>query len=196
MKKKKVMSVIAFLTVAMISGGIVSYAANKNISDTESEVQVESAVTVKAGSESVTQAEVKNVVQTEKTAFTCEVSGCTYTEVHQHGLCGIEGCTLIGEHGHSGCSVAGCTETGVHMHNGEYCYPHRADDGHAYHTCGMAGCTEMGNHVHNSCGVAGCTEMGNHTHNFCGVAGCTQTGEHSHRGNGGCHRSGHGNGHH
>lgn len=196
MKKKKVISVIAFLSIAIVSGGIVSYEMNKRLLDAKGEVQVESVEAVQAGNENVGQSEIKNVVQTEKTAFVCGVPGCTHAEAHQHGLCGIEGCTLIGEHSHDRCNVAECMEAGVHMHNGEYCYPHCEDDGHAYHTCGMPGCTEAGNHVHNSCGVVGCTEIGSHTHNYCGVAGCTQTGEHSHRGNGCHHSSGHGNGHH
>ena len=166
---KKVATAIA-LMIAMATGGIVSYGTNSGPLETKDAGQMEAVA----------------AVQADAMTFSKWVSGCVQTAVHHHDLCGIDGCTQAGEHSHGVCSVAGCTETGVHMHNGEYCYPHSADDGHAYHDCGVAGCTEVGSHTHNTCGVAGCTEVGSHTHNTCGVAGCTLTGEHSH-GNGGCH---------
>lgn len=155
MRKRKIISSIVFVVIAMASGGIVSaYKMDQK------------------------PVEVKGAEQEAKTMFSCEFPGCTETEIHRHGLCGIEGCMQIGEHSHSQCSIAECTETGVHMHNGEYCYPHSADDGHAYHTCG----------------VSGCTEAESHTHNSCGVEGCMQTGEHIHREN--HHQSGHKGRHH
>ena len=177
--KKKVISAIAFVAIAMVSGGIVSiYGMNKSSVDVKGASQVE---TVQTENEKTAQAEIKSPVQADKVTFSCEVSGCTQTEAHQHGLCGIDGCMQSGEHSHGRCDIAGCTETEAHMHNGEYCYPHSADDGHAYHNCG----------------VSGCTEVESHTHNSCGVSGCTQTGEHSHGENsGGHHQSGHGDGHH
>lgn len=198
MVKKKVISAIVFVAIAMVSGGIVSiYEMNKHSEEVKGATQMEVADTAQPENEKTEQAEIKGAVQSDKMTFSCGVSGCTRTEVHQHGLCGIDGCTQIGEHSHARCDIADCTETEVHMHNGEYCYPHSVDDGHAYHTCGMLGCTQVESHIHNSCGVAGCTQMESHTHNSCGVAGCTQTGEHSHGGNsGGHHQSGHGGGHH
>lgn len=174
MGKKKVISTIAFVAIAMVSGGIVSmYEMNKNSLDVKGAAQAETVDVVQTEDEGTTQA--------DKVTFSCGVSGCTQTEVHQHGLCGIDGCMQIGEHSHGRCDVAECTEVEAHMHNGEYCYPHSADDGHAYHNCG----------------VSGCTKVESHTHNSCGVSGCTQIGEHSHGGNdGGHHQSGHGGGHH
>lgn len=144
MGNKNVLLAIAFVAVAMVSGGIVSiYGMDK---------------------------------------ASAEAKGTAQAEVHQHGLCGIDGCTQTGEHSHGICSIAGCTETEVHMHNDQYCYPHRADDGHAYHNCGVSGCTEE---------IA-------HTHGDCGIDGCTQIGAHSHRGNSGGHHqpSRHGGCHH
>ena len=70
----------------------------------------------------------------EHSHWTCGIDGCTQTGEHHHGMCGIEGCIQVGEHSHGVCEVAGCTETCGHQHNGVYCYPHSADDGHAYHT--------------------------------------------------------------
>lgn len=138
--------------------------------------QEASAETVQTENEQMEEAEIKGAVQAEEMTFSCEVSGCTETEAHQHGLCGIDGCIQIGEHSHGICDIAGCTETETHLHNGEYCYPHSADDGHAYHNCG----------------VSGCTEKTAHTHGACGIDGCTQIGEHHHGGNsGGHHQSGH-----
>ncbi|MBD5134342.1 MAG: hypothetical protein HDT39_00055 [Lachnospiraceae bacterium] len=150
MGKKKVLLVIAFVVIAMVSGGIVSiYAMNKSSVEGKGSAQAEIIDKVQPENKKTTQAEIKSEVQEDKMAFSCGISGCTQTEVH--------------------------------VHNGEYCYPHSADDGHAYHNCG----------------VLGCTEMESHTHNSCGVKGCTQTGEHSHGVNGvGHHQSGHGGGHH
>lgn len=126
MVKKKILSVIAFVAIAMVSGGMVSiYEMNKGSVDVKGAAQVETVDTV--------QAENEKLVRADKVTFSCDVSGCTQTEEHQHGLCGIDGCTQIGEHSHGVCDIAGCTETGAHMHNGEYHYAHSADDGHAYH---------------------------------------------------------------
>lgn len=183
MEKKKILLAIAFVAIAMVSGGIVSvYEINKGSMEVKGAPQAEIVETVQPENKKMAQAATKDAAQAEKMTFSCGVSGCTQTEAHQHGLCGIDGCTQIGEHSHGICSIAGCTETGTHMHNGEYCYPHSADDGHAYHTCG----------------VSGCTEAKSHTHGACGIDGCTQTGEHSHGGNGRSHhQSGHhGGGHH
>ena len=172
------------------------YEMNKGAIEVKA-AQAEIVDTIQSEAEKTAQTEIKSVVQEDKLTFSCGVSGCTQTEVHQHGLCGIDGCMQIGEHSHDICGVAGCTETEAHVHNGEYCYPHSEDDGHAYHNCGVLGCTEMKSHTHNSCGVSGCTEVESHTHNSCGVSGCTQTGEHSHERSGGSHhQSGHGSGHH
>ena len=198
MGKKKFISAIAFVSIAMLTGGMVSiYVMNKGSMEVKGAAQVRTADTIQAENIKLARAEVKEAIQIDKVTFSCGVSGCTQTEEHQHGLCGIDGCTQIGEHSHGVCNIAGCTETEAHMHDGEYCYAHSADDGHAYHNCGVSGCTEAESHTHNSCGVSGCTDMGSHTHNSCGVSGCTQVGEHSHgeRG-GGHHRSGHGHGHH
>lgn len=177
MVKKKVLFAITFVTVAMVSGGVVSgFGMNQDSVEAKGTSQVATVETVQAENVKMVEAKSNVVVQAEKMTFSCGVSGCTETEVHQHGLCGIDGCTQIGEHSHGICDIAGCTETGTHMHNGEYCYPHSADDGHAYHNCGVSGCTEMGSHAHNSCGVSD----------------CMQTGEHSHGGHGGKHnQSGH-----
>ena len=198
MGKKKFISGIAFVSIAMLTGGMVSiYEMNRGSVEVKGAAQMVTADTVQAENIKLARAEVKEAIQIDKVTFSCGVSGCTQTEEHQHGLCGIDGCAQIGEHSHGVCNIAGCTETGAHMHDGEYCYAHSADDGHAYHNCGVSGCTEAESHTHNSCGVSGCTDMGSHTHNSCGVSGCTQVGEHSHgeRG-GGHHRSGHGHGHH
>lgn len=198
MGKKKFISGIAFVSIAMLTGGMVSiYEMNRGFVEVKGAAQMVTADTVQAENIKLARAEVKEAIQIDKVTFSCGVSGCTQTEEHQHGLCGIDGCTQIGEHSHGVCNIAGCTETEAHMHDGEYCYAHSADDGHAYHNCGVSGCTEAESHTHNSCGVSGCTDMGSHTHNSCGVSGCTQVGEHSHgeRG-GGHHRSGHGHGHH
>lgn len=137
---KKILSAIAFVSIAMITGSIVSYAVNK------------------------TSPEAGDAAQENQTNVSCTVWGCTETEEHQHGLCGIGGCTLTGEHSHDICSVTGCTETAPHMHNGAYCYPHTADDGHGYHSCGVSGCTDISSHTHTSCGVSGCTQTGEHSH--------------------------------
>lgn len=198
MGKKKILLVITFVVITMVSGAMVSiYEMNKGSVEVKGAAQAEIVDMAQPENEKTTQADIKSAVQTDKMMFSCGVSGCTRTEVHQHGHCGIEGCMQIGEHSHGICGVAGCREAGTHMHNGEYCYPHSANDVHAYHNCGVSGCTEVKSHTHNSCGVSGCTEMGSHTHNSCGVAGCTQIGEHSHGGNGGGHhQSGHGGGHH
>ncbi len=186
--KKKVLLAIALVTIAMVSGGIISICElNQGTVEAKGASQVASVETVQTENAKMAEAEIKGAVQVEKMTFSCEVPGCTQIEVHQHGLCGIDGCTQIGEHSHGICSIAGCTETGTHQHNGEYCYPHRADDGHAYHTCGVSGCTQADDHTHNSCGVSGCTETGDHRH-----GGSNESSGNS----GGHHRSGHGGGHH
>ena len=131
---KKFLSAIAFVSIAMVTGSIVSYAVNQS------------------------SPEIQGAAQENRTSVSCEVTGCTQTEVHQHGLCGIDGCTQTGEHSHGTCSVAGCTETAAHMHDGQYCYPHSADDGHGYHNCGVAGCTLETAHAHGLCGIDGCTQ--------------------------------------
>ena len=123
MGKKKLISGIAFVAIAMVTGGMVSlYEMNKGSVEVKGgTAQVEAVDTVQAESVEMTQTEVKSAVQADKVVFSCGVSGCTQTEEHQHGLCGIDGCTQIGEHSHGICNIAGCTETGAHMHNGEYC---------------------------------------------------------------------------
>ena len=108
-KMKKILSAIAFVSIAMITGSIVSYAVNRS------------------------SVEVPDEAQEKQASFSCTVSGCTQTEAHMHGLCGINGCTLTGEHSHGRCNIAGCTETAAHMHDGAYCYPHTADDGSGNH---------------------------------------------------------------
>ncbi|MCI8695124.1 MAG: hypothetical protein HFH91_20935, partial [Lachnospiraceae bacterium] len=112
---KKILSAIAFVSIAMITGSIVSYAVNKS------------------------PLEAEDTAQESQISVSCMVPECTQTEKHQHGLCGIDGCTLTGEHSHDRCNVADCTETAPHMHNGVYCYPHTAGDGHGYHSCGLPG---------------------------------------------------------
>ncbi len=189
MRNKKVLLAIAFVAIAMASGGIVSILGmNKGLVEAKGASQAEIVETAQPGNEEMAQAEVTDEVQAEKVTFSCEVPGCTQTEAHQHGLCGIDGCTQIGEHSHGICGIAGCTETGTHMHNGEYCYPHSADDGHAYHNCGVPGCTVVEGHAHNSCGVPGCTLAGRHSHGENG-GGYQRSGHHR----GGHH---HGGGHH
>ena len=139
MGKKKVLLAAAFVAIAMVSGGIVSiYALNKGSVEVRGAAQTEIADTVRQERGETEQAEMKSEVWADEMSFSCGVSGCTETEVHQHGLCGIDGCTQIGEHSHGICGIAECTETGTHMHDGEYCYPHSTDDGHAYHNCGMS----------------------------------------------------------
>ena len=140
MGKKKVILAIVFVAIAMVSGGIVSiYEMEKSSVEVKGAAQAESVDTVQTENRKTAQEKIENTVLADKMKFSCGVSGCTQTEVHQHGLCGIDGCMQIGEHSHSRCGIAECTETGVHMHNGEYCYPHSADDGHAYHNCGVSG---------------------------------------------------------
>ena len=104
--RKKVLLAIAFVVVAMVSGmvsgGIVLlFEMNQGSVEAKSasqEVIVEMA-----------QIENEEMTQVEEMTFSCGVSGCTQTVVHQHGLCGIDGCTQIGEHSHGICSIAGCT---------------------------------------------------------------------------------------
>ena len=67
---KRVLSALAFVSIAMITGSIVSYAVNRS------------------------SVEVPDEAQERQAIFSCTVSGCTQTEVHMHGLCGINGCTL------------------------------------------------------------------------------------------------------
>ena len=140
MRIKKVLSAIAFVAIAMVSGGLVSiYEMNKGVLEVKSAAQSEIADTVQpedekaiqSKNEQTAQTESERVVQAEEMTFSCDISGCTQTEIHQHGLCGIDGCIQIGAHRHGVCGIAGCTETGIHVHNGEYCYPHSAEDGHA-----------------------------------------------------------------
>lgn len=153
MGKRNVLLAIAFVAIAMVSGGIVSiYEMNKDSVEAKGAAQAEIVdtvqPTVQPENEETAQAEIQSAIQVDKIKFSCGVSGCTQTEVHQHGFCGIDGCTQIGKHSHGICSVAGCTEIEAHVHNGEYCYPHSADDGHAYHNCGVVGCTQTGEHSH------------------------------------------------
>ena len=137
---KKILSAIAFVAIAMITGSMVSYAVNRS------------------------SIEAEGAAQENQARVSCTVSGCTQTEEHRHGLCGINGCMLTGDHSHDRCNIADCTETAPHMHDGVYCYPHTADDGHGYHSCGLPGCTDMSSHTHSSCGVSGCTQAGEHSH--------------------------------
>ena len=173
--RKKVLLAIAFVAIAMVSGGTISLLGmHQGSVEAKSASQPATVETIQTENAKIVEEESKVAVQTEKMTFSCGVSGCTETEVHQHGLCGIDGCTQIGEHSHDICGIAGCTETGTHQHNGEYCYPHSADDGHAYHTCGVSGCTETGEHSHGG---------GNESNGNNGDSG-------------GHHHSGHGGGHH
>ena len=135
---KKALLALAFVAVAvvsgLISGGLVlafeMYQGSVEAKSASQEAIVE--ITQTENGE-ITQAEIEDAVQAEEVTFSCGVSGCTQTEVHQHGLCGIDGCTQIGEHSHDICGIARCTKTSAHMHNGVYYYAHSADDGHAYH---------------------------------------------------------------
>lgn len=103
MGKKKVLLVIAFVAIAMVSGGIVSiYKMNKGSVEVKGAVQAENVDAVQAENKKTAQVEIKSTVQADKLTFSCGVSGCTHTEAHQHGLCGIDGCTQIGEHSHGG----------------------------------------------------------------------------------------------
>ncbi|MCM1144501.1 MAG: hypothetical protein NC318_14025 [Blautia sp.] len=165
MGKEKIVLATAFVAAAMVSGSIVSvYAMNQSSVEAKGAPQTERVVMVQPENGKMAQAEMEDIIQIENAMFFCKVPGCIQTEVHQHGLCGIDGCTQIGEHSHDICSIAGCTETGTHMHDGEFCYPHSADDGHAYHNCGVSGCTEAEHHTHGSCGIDGCTQIGEHSH--------------------------------
>ncbi len=117
MGKKKFISGIAFVSIAMLTGGMVSiYEMNRGSVEVKGAAQMVTADTVQAENIKLARAEVKEAVQIDKVTFSCGVSGCTQTEEHQHGLCGIDGCTQIGEHSHGVCNIAGCTETGAHMH--------------------------------------------------------------------------------
>ena len=182
--RKKVLLAIAFVAVAMvsgmISGGIVLLFEINQASVKAKSASQEAVV-------EVAQLENEKMTQVEEMTFSCGVSGCTQTAVHEHGLCGIDGCTQIGEHNHGVCDIAGCTETGTHIHNKEYYYPHSADDGHAYHTCGVSGCTEKTSHTHGACGIDGCTQTGDHSHGG-DHENSESSGEH--------HKSSHGSGHH
>ena len=103
MGKKKILSAIAFVAIAMVTGGIVSiYAMNKGSVDAKAAEQMKIMDTAQAENEETVRAEVASVVQADEITFSCGVPGCTETEVHQHGLCGIVGCTQIGEHSHGG----------------------------------------------------------------------------------------------
>lgn len=76
---KKIILAIVFMAIAMASSSIASiYRMDKNL------------------------AEAEDAVQADGMSFSCGVSECTQTEVHQHGLCEIDGCTQIGEHSHGG----------------------------------------------------------------------------------------------
>lgn len=100
MVKKKVISVIAFVAIAILSGGIVSIYVNKGSVDVKGAAPVEIADTEQAENEKTAQAGIESTVQADKVTFSCGVSGCTQTEAHRHGLCGIDGCTQTGEHSH------------------------------------------------------------------------------------------------
>ncbi|MCM1256827.1 MAG: hypothetical protein NC307_03130 [Roseburia sp.] len=114
MWKKKVISAIAFVAIAMVSGGLVSiYGMNKSSENVKDVAQVEIVDTVQTKNDRTAQAEIKNRVQADKVTFSCGVSGCTLTETHQHGLCGIDGCTQIGEHCH-GENSSGYHQSGHH----------------------------------------------------------------------------------
>ena len=94
MVKKIVLSAIAFAAVAIVSGGIVpGYAMNQGLVEAKGTSQIASVETVQTENVKMAEAESKGAVQLEKMTFSCEVQGCTQTEVHQHGLCGIGGCT-------------------------------------------------------------------------------------------------------
>ena len=153
MAKKKVLSAIMFLMVAMVSGVIsggmvVFFEMHQGSVEAKSASQEAIVEIAQTENEEIAPVEIEDEVQSEEMTFSCGVAGCTQTDVHDHGLCGIDGCTQIGEHSHDICGIAGCTETGAHMHDGEYCYPHSVNDGHAYHTCGVSGCTQTGDHSH------------------------------------------------
>ena len=86
MGKKKVLLVIAFVVIAMISGGIVSiYAMNKSSVEGKGSAQAEIIDKVQPENKKTTQAEIKSEVQEDKMAFSCGISGCTQTEEHSHG---------------------------------------------------------------------------------------------------------------
>lgn len=103
MGKKKVIAAIAFVAIAMVSGGIVSiYGMNKSSVDVKGAAQVEIVDMVQTENRKTAQAEIKSAVQADKVTFSCGVPGCTQTQEHQHGLCGIDGCAQTGEHSHGG----------------------------------------------------------------------------------------------
>lgn len=93
MGKKKVISAILFVAIAMASGSLVSmYGMNKSSVDVKGAAQMEIVDTA--------QTENEKTVQEDKVTFSCGIPGCTQTDEHQHGLCGINGCTQTGEHSH------------------------------------------------------------------------------------------------
>ena len=101
MGRKKIISAIAFVAIAMVTGGMVSvYEMNKGSVEVKGTAQVETVDTVQAENMKLAEAEDKGAVQVDKVTFSCGVPGCTQTEEHQHGLCGIDGCTQVGEHSH------------------------------------------------------------------------------------------------
>lgn len=186
---KKALLALAFVAVAVVSG-LISGAMVLAFEMYQGSVEAKSAA--QETIVEIAQTENEEITQSEEMVFSCEVPGCTQTEVHQHGLCGIDGCTQIGEHSHDICGIARCTKTIAHMHNGEYYYPHSADDGHAYHNCGVSGCTQTDSHMHNSCGVSGCTQTGDHSH---GEDHESSGSNESSGSSGGHHNSGHDSGH-
>ena len=202
MVKKKVLSAIAFLMVAMVSGVIsggmvVLFEMHQGSVEAKSVAQEAIVEIAQTENEEIAPAEIEDEVQPEEITFSCEVLGCARTDVHEHGLCGIDGCIQIGEHSHDICGIAKCTKTSSHMHNGEYYYAHSTHDGHAYHNCGVADCTVKTAHTHGACGIDGCTQSGDHSHG----EDHESSGSSDSGGNGGGHHksshdSGHKSGHH
>lgn len=83
---KKVIAVIAFVAIAMISGGIVSiYAMDKNPVEIKGAEQAEIEDTLQAENEKTMQTEIDSMVQTDEVMYVCGVLGCTQTGEHSHG---------------------------------------------------------------------------------------------------------------
>ena len=86
MGKKKFISAIAFVSIAMLTGGMVSiYVMNKGSMEVKGAAQVRTADTIQAENMRLMRAEVQEVIQADKATFSCGVSGCTQTGEHSHG---------------------------------------------------------------------------------------------------------------
>lgn len=83
---KKVIAVIAFVAIAMVSGSIVSvYAMNKSSVEINDAPQMEIVDTIQAGNENTVQTEITSAVQVDEMTFSCGVAGCTQMGDHSHG---------------------------------------------------------------------------------------------------------------